>query len=124
LGTITTAAFDLSHGFADSGWQGARRDSKTFVVVDEDCGIPVSLVESYRSYEGVGPLALSDPRSVLLSMSDYPQKQHYDDVYGESVIPALQLITTVMPEDRRLNSEAPSSNLNTFGHVEAGSMSR
>lgn len=93
-GTITTAAFELSHGFADSVRQGERRDSKTFVVVDEDCGIPVSLVESFRAYNDVGQLVYSDPRSVLLSMSDYGQKQHYDDVYGKLSCSCLTLFQT------------------------------
>lgn len=63
-------------------WLQERRDSKTFLVVDEDCGIPTSLVENYRAYHESGPLAQSDPRSILLSMSEY-DKQSYD-VYGES----------------------------------------
>jgi hypothetical protein len=63
--------------------QGERRDSKVFAVVDEDCGIPVSLVENYRGFNENGPLAHSDPRSVLLSMSEYDKSQSYD-VYGTS----------------------------------------
>ncbi|KXT04513.1 hypothetical protein AC578_8630 [Pseudocercospora eumusae] len=55
-----------------------RRDSKTFLVVDEDCGIPTSLVESHRSSNDSGPLAPSDPRSYLLSMSEYDKAQSYE----------------------------------------------
>ncbi|KXT08765.1 hypothetical protein AC579_4930 [Pseudocercospora musae] len=55
-----------------------RRDSKTFLVVDEDCGIPTSLVEPYRSSNDSGPLAQSDPRSCLLSMSEYDKAQSYE----------------------------------------------
>jgi hypothetical protein len=55
------------------------------VVVDEDCGIPASLVDSYRAYSEAGPLAQSDPRSVLLSMSEYDKNQ-FHDVYGESCL--------------------------------------
>jgi hypothetical protein len=54
------------------------------VVVDEDCGIPTSIVESYQVYSENnenGPLAQSDPRSILLSMSEYDKPQAYD-VYG------------------------------------------
>lgn len=61
--------------------QGERRDSKSFVVVDEDCGIPTSLLESYRGFQEHGPLAQTDPRSLLLSMSEYDKSQIYD-VYG------------------------------------------
>lgn len=64
--------------------QSARRDSKSFVVVDEDCGIPTSIVESYRGYYDNGPLAQSDPRSLLLSMSEYDKSQGYENVYGKS----------------------------------------
>ncbi|CAK1361109.1 hypothetical protein CB0940_03482 [Cercospora beticola] len=55
-----------------------RRDSKQCLVVDEDCGIPSSLVESYRSRTETGPRAQQDPRSYLLSMSDYDKTQSYD----------------------------------------------
>ena len=62
--------------------QGERRDSKTFVVVDEDCGIPTSVVESFRGFHDGGPLGQSDPRTFFLSMSEYDKPQSYD-VYGE-----------------------------------------
>ncbi|KAF2771824.1 hypothetical protein EJ03DRAFT_9591 [Teratosphaeria nubilosa] len=62
--------------------QHERRDSKSFLIVDEDCGIPTSVVESYRSHGDNGPLAQSDPRGYLLSMSEYEKPQAYD-VYGE-----------------------------------------
>ncbi|KAI7288882.1 hypothetical protein KC315_g20135, partial [Hortaea werneckii] len=55
-----------------------RRDSKTIVVVDEDCGVPTSLVESYRSFQGNGPLAPFDPQELLMSMSEYDKPQTYD----------------------------------------------
>ncbi|KAK5156183.1 hypothetical protein LTS14_005070 [Recurvomyces mirabilis] len=61
--------------------QGERRDSKTFVVVDEDCGIPASIVENYRASPDNGATAQSDPRSYLLSMSEFNKQQGYDDVY-------------------------------------------
>jgi hypothetical protein len=52
-------------------------------VVDDDCGIPESLLDAYRIYNNeVGPLAQSDPRSLLLSMSEYDKTQNYD-VYGK-----------------------------------------
>ncbi|KAF2212975.1 hypothetical protein CERZMDRAFT_40190, partial [Cercospora zeae-maydis SCOH1-5] len=57
-----------------------RRDSKQCLVVGEDCGIPSSLVESYRSRTETGPRAQHDQRSYLLSMSDY-DKAHSYDVY-------------------------------------------
>lgn len=73
----------LRHAFTDSGIvQGERRDSKTFAVVDEDYGIPGSLVENHQACNGVGPLAQSDPRSLFLSMSEY-DKPPYHDVYGK-----------------------------------------
>ena len=62
--------------------QKERRDSKHCLVVDEDCGIPTSVVENHRAYYEAGPLAQSDPRSFLLSMSEYDKAQVYD-VYGE-----------------------------------------
>ncbi|KAK3619572.1 hypothetical protein LTR56_014794 [Elasticomyces elasticus] len=58
-----------------------RRDSKSFIVVDEDCGIPAAVVDSYRAGFDNGPLALSDPRTLLLSMSEYNKQAGYDDVY-------------------------------------------
>nr|POE67115.1 hypothetical protein CFP56_72673 [Quercus suber] len=57
-----------------------RRDSRSFVVVDEDCGIPISVVENFRAYPDSGQFARSDPRSLLLSMSEYDKSQGY--VYG------------------------------------------
>jgi len=68
--------------------QGGRRDSKTFIVVDEDCGVPTAVVENFRPFHEGGPLAQSDPRSVFLSMSEYDNKQNYD-VYGELQAPSL-----------------------------------
>lgn len=62
--------------------QDERRDSKSFLVVDEDCGIPTSIVEDYRAFSESGPLAQSDPRALVLSMSEYDKSQNYD-VYGE-----------------------------------------
>lgn len=53
------------------------------MVVDEDCGVPTSVVESYRSCNDSGPLAQTDPRSYLLSMSEY-DKSHSYNVYGKS----------------------------------------
>ncbi|CAK4033931.1 Hypothetical predicted protein [Lecanosticta acicola] len=61
--------------------QASRRDSKTFVVVDEDCGIPTSVVENYRAFTESGPLAQADPRSYLLSMSEYHDSKAAYDVY-------------------------------------------
>ncbi|KAH9844954.1 regulator medusa [Teratosphaeria destructans] len=61
--------------------QHERRDSKSFLIVDEDCGIPTSIVDSYHSHGDNGPLAQSDPRGYLLSMSEYEKPQAYD-VYG------------------------------------------
>ncbi|KAI7187950.1 hypothetical protein KC363_g5727 [Hortaea werneckii] len=55
-----------------------RRDSKTIVVVDEDCGVPTSIVESYRSFQDNGPLAQLDPEGLLMSMSEYDKPQTYD----------------------------------------------
>lgn len=58
-------------------------------MVDEDCGTPTSLVENYRAYNGKGPLAQSDPREYLLSMSEYDKAQAYD-VYGTYLPSYLQ----------------------------------
>nr|POE94664.1 hypothetical protein CFP56_16901 [Quercus suber] len=58
------------------GWKG-RRDSKSFVVVDEDCGIPISIIEDNSAYPDTGESARSDPRSLLLSMSEYGKPQSY-----------------------------------------------
>jgi len=58
-----------------------RRDSKTFAVVDEECSIPTSIVESHRIHYDNGPPAQADPRSYVLSMSDYDGKAHAYDVY-------------------------------------------
>ncbi|EME47753.1 hypothetical protein DOTSEDRAFT_69633 [Dothistroma septosporum NZE10] len=66
-----------------------RRDSKNFLVVDEDCGISASLVESYRAYNEKGPSAQSDPREYLLSMSEYDKAQAYD-VYDYPTAPPRQ----------------------------------
>lgn len=62
--------------------QDERRDSKSFLVVDEDCGIPTSVVEDYRAFSDNGPLAQTDPRALVLSMSEYNKPQNYE-VYGE-----------------------------------------
>ena len=92
---VTSATFLLTQDL-----QGARRDSKIFFVVDEDCGIPVSIVENYQSFTELGPLAHSDPRSLLLSMSEYDKPQHYE-VYGESSCPLpFALPPTRLPCDR------------------------
>jgi hypothetical protein len=53
------------------------------VIVDEDCGIPTSVIDSYREEYDSGPLGPTDPRTLLLSMSDYKQPQSFD-VYGKS----------------------------------------
>lgn len=50
-------------------------------MVDEDCGVPTSIVESYRSFQDDGPLAPLDPQGLLMSMSEYDKPQTYD-VYG------------------------------------------
>ena len=65
--------------------QTERRDSKNCVVVDEDCGISTSLVDCYRALYDSGPGAQSDPRSYLLSMSEYDKSQAYD-VYGRLLL--------------------------------------
>lgn len=85
---LTTAVLPLSwiqHRRAKSLTvsQVRRRDSKEFLVVDEDCGIPTTLVEHYRSHTEAGSLAQQDPRTYLLSMSEYDKAQSYD-VYGMS----------------------------------------
>ena len=53
-------------------------------MVDEDCGIPTSIVDNYRAYQDNGPLAQSDPHLELLSMSEYDKAQNYN-LYGESI---------------------------------------
>lgn len=52
------------------------------MVVDEDCGIPTSVLDSYRSHREHGPLAQFDPRGLLLSMSEYSKAPNYD-LYGK-----------------------------------------
>lgn len=52
------------------------------MIVDEDCGIPTSVIDSYREEYDSGPLGPTDPRTLLLSMSDYKQPQSFD-VYGK-----------------------------------------
>ena len=59
----------------------SQRSRKSPVIVDEDCGIPTSVIDNYREEYDSGPLGPSDPRTLLLSMSDYKQPQSYD-VYG------------------------------------------
>ena len=54
----------------------------------------MSLVENYRGFHDNGPLAHSDPRSVLLSMSEYDKPQSYD-VYGE-----FEHLTPLLPQGR------------------------
>ncbi|KAK0894880.1 hypothetical protein LTR91_023929 [Friedmanniomyces endolithicus] len=58
-----------------------RRDSKSFLIVDEDYGIPSAVIDNYRAGHDNGPLARLDPRSLLLSMSEYNKPPGYDDVY-------------------------------------------
>lgn len=55
--------------------------------MDEDCGIPTSVVENYQSESGQ-LVAASDPRSYLLSMSEYDHHKAYD-VYGEYSLSSL-----------------------------------
>lgn len=62
----------------------SQRSRKSPVIVDEDCGIPTSVIDSYREEYDSGPLGPTDPRTLLLSMSDYKQPQSYD-VYGKFV---------------------------------------
>lgn len=69
------------------------------MVVDEDCGIPTSVVESYRSYNDRGPLAQTDPRSYLLSMSEY-DKPHSYNVYGKFAS-LMCLVASVPGKERR-----------------------
>jgi hypothetical protein len=56
------------------------------VIVDGDCGIPTSIIDSYREEYDSRPLGPTDPRMLLLSMSDYKQPQSFD-VYGKSHFP-------------------------------------
>lgn len=52
-------------------------------IVDEDIGIPSSLIDEYRTSSESGPTGPADPRSLLLSMSEYDKTQSYDQ-YGKS----------------------------------------
>ena len=61
-----------------------RSSLKSPVIVDEDCGIPATVVDNYREHFDVGPLGPSDPQALLLSMSEYNKPQNYD-VYGEFI---------------------------------------
>ncbi len=53
------------------------------MVVDEDCGIAQSLVDGYQIYSEVGPLAHTDQKTVLSSMSEFDKAQEY--VYGKFI---------------------------------------
>lgn len=44
--------------------------------------MPPSIVENYRDFSESGPLAQSDPRALLLSMSEFDKTQNYN-VYGK-----------------------------------------
>ncbi|EGP84082.1 uncharacterized protein MYCGRDRAFT_96263 [Zymoseptoria tritici IPO323] len=59
-------------------FQSGRRDSKSFVAVDEEGGVPASLAESFRSTPDSGPLAQSGPRSYSLSMSGFDKAEAYN----------------------------------------------
>ncbi|WPG97849.1 Hypothetical protein R9X50_00063100 [Acrodontium crateriforme] len=59
-----------------------RRDSKSFVVVDDDCGVPTSVVENYQENNDSGPAGQFDPQSLSLSMSEYDKSQAYS-VYSD-----------------------------------------
>lgn len=74
-----------------------RRDSKSFLIVDEDTGIPTSVVETYQAYQDNGPLAQSDPRSLLLSMSENSKSQNFN-VYGELHPPGFRRPRALLPQ--------------------------
>ena len=76
------------------------------MVVDEDCGIPTALVEDCRSYSEGGPLAQSDPRSVLLSMSEYNKSQNYE-LYGESIYNSAMCLVVALAPGRAAESASP-----------------
>lgn len=63
-------------------------------MVDEECSIPTSLVESHRSHHDNGPPAQADPRNYVLSMSDYDGKAHAYDVYGECISLVMNVMVT------------------------------
>lgn len=76
-----------------------RSSLKSPVIVDEDCGIPTTVVDSYREHYEAGPLGPSDPQALLLSMSEYNKPPSYD-VYGEFALPegARQAEYASLPE--------------------------
>ena len=77
-------------------------------MVDEECGIPTSLVEKHRaSSSDSGPLAHSDPRSFLLSMSEYDKTQAYN-FYGECCLFASMSIAGESEHDSSLPSFPPT----------------
>jgi hypothetical protein len=71
------------------------------VIVDEDCGIPTSVIDNYREEYDSGPLGPLDPRTLQLSMSDYKQPQSYD-VYGMCDRPRQAFVNTPEPRGRKV----------------------
>lgn len=68
------------------------------------------MIDSYREDYDAGPLGPTDPRTLLLSMSDYKQPQNYE-VYGEC---CLSLVGALPPESPRFKPNAVSA---WSGHV-------
>ena len=68
------------------------------------------MIDSYREDYDAGPLGPTDPRTLLLSMSDYKQPQNYE-VYGKC---CLSLVGALPPESPRFPPNVVSA---WSGHV-------